>query len=99
MSRRHLDGLPWGGDLPEAAQKFFSPHCLWAKLDPKEVSRGNGGRRWCERRLRRRVKEPDTLALELCWALPRAICCANIVHALYACYGGHSFLFCLSPFN
>eukprot|EP00903_Cladosiphon_okamuranus_P008160 g7859.t1 len=35
--RRHLDGLPWGGDLPEAARKFFSPHCLWAKLDPKEV--------------------------------------------------------------
>ncbi|CAM9190697.1 unnamed protein product [Pylaiella littoralis] len=37
VQRRHLDGLPWGGDLPEAARKFFSPHCLWAKLDPTEA--------------------------------------------------------------
>ncbi|CAM9768731.1 unnamed protein product, partial [Ectocarpus fasciculatus] len=35
--KRHVEALPWGGDLPEAAQKFFSPHCLWAKLDPKEA--------------------------------------------------------------
>ncbi|CAM9200909.1 unnamed protein product [Hapterophycus canaliculatus] len=34
--KRHLDGLPWGGDLPAAAQKFFSPHCLWSKLGAKE---------------------------------------------------------------
>ncbi|CAM9670947.1 unnamed protein product, partial [Ectocarpus sp. 8 AP-2014] len=40
--KRHVEALPWGGDLPEAAQKFFSPHCLWAKLDPKEVRH----RRW-----------------------------------------------------
>ncbi|CAB1107425.1 unnamed protein product [Ectocarpus sp. CCAP 1310/34] len=35
--KRHVKALPWGGDLPEAAQKFFSPHCLWAKLDPEEA--------------------------------------------------------------
>ncbi|CAM9360983.1 unnamed protein product [Ectocarpus sp. 12 AP-2014] len=35
--KRHVKALPWGGDLPEAAQQFFSPHCLWAKLDPKEA--------------------------------------------------------------
>ncbi|CAN0495825.1 unnamed protein product, partial [Laminaria digitata] len=34
---RHLEGLPWGGDLPEAAQKYFSPHCIWSKIDPGEV--------------------------------------------------------------
>jgi hypothetical protein len=24
--------LPWGGDLPKDAQKFFSPHALWTRL-------------------------------------------------------------------
>lgn len=26
------DTFEWGGDLPEAARKFFSPHALWTRL-------------------------------------------------------------------
>lgn len=35
--RRHIDGLPWGGELPEAALKYFSSHCIWSKVGPGEV--------------------------------------------------------------
>eukprot|EP00611_Tribonema_gayanum_P024615 TRINITY_DN5477_c0_g1_i1.p1 TRINITY_DN5477_c0_g1~~TRINITY_DN5477_c0_g1_i1.p1 ORF type:complete len:363 (-),score=57.12 TRINITY_DN5477_c0_g1_i1:622-1710(-) len=45
---RHVEGLaalaahaqtrlPWGGDLPPAAQRFFSPHCIWSKVGDVEV--------------------------------------------------------------
>ncbi|CAM9441805.1 unnamed protein product [Ascophyllum nodosum] len=34
--RRHAKGLPWGGELPDAARKYFSPSCLWSKMDPKQ---------------------------------------------------------------
>ncbi|KAG5184556.1 ferredoxin-dependent bilin reductase [Tribonema minus] len=29
--------LPWGGNLPSAAQRFFSPHCIWSKVGDIEV--------------------------------------------------------------
>jgi Ferredoxin-dependent bilin reductase len=37
--RKHVeDTFEWGGDLPEAAAKYFSPFCLWTRLNgPKGV--------------------------------------------------------------
>ncbi|CAM9606912.1 unnamed protein product [Phaeothamnion confervicola] len=34
----HSSGaLPWGGDLPEPARRFFSPHCLWSRPTSTET--------------------------------------------------------------
>ena len=29
--------LPWAGDLPEKAQQFFSPVCIWSKVKDTQV--------------------------------------------------------------
>lgn len=35
---KYVEGsFEWGGDLPEAAQKFFSPHGLWTRLAGEEA--------------------------------------------------------------
>ena len=31
------DTFEWGGDLPEAASKFFSPHALWTRLSGEDA--------------------------------------------------------------
>ncbi|KAL3827106.1 hypothetical protein ACHAXA_002341 [Cyclostephanos tholiformis] len=29
--------LPWGGDIPQKARRFFSPHALWTRLDDADA--------------------------------------------------------------
>lgn len=32
----NIDDLPWGGDIPPNAKRFFSPYALWTRLGEKE---------------------------------------------------------------
>lgn len=34
---RHKENLPWGGDFPEEAARFFSPNFLWSRPKENEV--------------------------------------------------------------
>ncbi|CAM9624344.1 unnamed protein product [Chrysoparadoxa australica] len=29
--------LPWGGDLPDAALPYFSPHCIWSRFESSDT--------------------------------------------------------------
>ena len=40
LHRKHCvdsDALPWGGDIPEFAQRFFSPYAVWTRLAGEEA--------------------------------------------------------------
>ena len=40
LHRKHCvdsDALPWGGDIPEFAKRFFSPHAVWTRLAGEEA--------------------------------------------------------------
>lgn len=32
LHAKHVQKFPWGGDIPKAAQRFFSPYALWTRL-------------------------------------------------------------------
>ena len=40
LHRKHCvesDALPWGGDIPEFARRFFSPYAVWTRLAGEEA--------------------------------------------------------------
>jgi phycoerythrobilin:ferredoxin oxidoreductase len=34
LHAKYVQKFPWGGDIPKAAQRFFSPYALWTRLIP-----------------------------------------------------------------
>jgi phycoerythrobilin:ferredoxin oxidoreductase len=46
------DVMPWGGDLPPQAQRFFSPYALWTRIQEKQMGEK---RRDCQSIIEREV--------------------------------------------